>query len=257
MSLLALSDITAQLGGNEVLRGVSLEVGAGEFVGLIGPNGAGKSTLMRAAIGLIPAGGGRRIGDDPMEQLAAGERARRVAYLPQGREVAWPVTVETLVALGRAPYRKSFAPPDAADRAAVEAALARMDVADFRRRPATDLSGGEQARVLIARALAQEAPLLIADEPTAGLDPSHQIELMETFAALAREGRGVLASLHDLGLAARWCGRVALMNGGYIVAEGAPADVLTAERLQQVYGITARIEDGPDGLLVQPLARVH
>ena len=257
MTLLALSDITARLGGTEVLRGVSLDVRAGEFVGLIGPNGAGKSTLMRAAIGLIPAGGARQIGETPIERLAAGERARRVAYLPQGREIAWPVTVETLVALGRAPYRKSFAPPDAADRTAVEAALSRMDVADFRTRPATDLSGGEQARVLIARALAQEAPLLIADEPTAGLDPSHQIELMETFATLAREGRGVLASLHDLGLAARWCGRVALMDGGRIVAEGTPVEVLTAERLQQVYGISARIEEGPDGFLVQPLARVH
>jgi iron complex transport system ATP-binding protein len=191
VSLLAVEGLGVRLGGRAVLQDVSLRVAAGECVGLIGPNGAGKSTLMRAALGLIGAAGARSLGGDPVAALAPAERARRAAFLPQEREIGWPVTVKALVALGRAPHRPRLAALGQADEAAIAAAMQRMDVAQFADRPATDLSGGERARVLIARALAQEAPLLLADEPAAGLDPAHQLALMETFAALAREGRAV------------------------------------------------------------------
>ncbi len=256
MTLLEIDGLSARLGGRRVLDGVSLGVAAGECVGLIGPNGAGKSTLLRAALGLIPAGGTRRLGGAPLAALAPAERARRAAFLPQEREIGWPVSVAALVALGRAPHRPAFAPESAADRAAVAAAMARMDVGRFADRPATALSGGERARALIARALAQEAPLLLADEPAAGLDPAHQIALMETFAALAAEGRAVLASLHDLALAARWCGRIVLLDRGRVVADGPPRAVLTPERLAAVYGVRAHLDWSGETPVVQPVARI-
>lgn len=250
MSLLELHGLRVRLGGREVVRGVSLEVGAGELVGLVGPNGAGKSSLMRGALGLIAASG-----RSSLSRLSPEARARAAAWLPQSREIAWPVSVETLVALGRAPHRGPAAPLSAADRAAIEAAMARADVARFRGRPATELSGGEQARVLVARALAQEAPLTLADEPTAGLDPAHQLAAMEAFAALAAEGRAAVVSLHDLGLAARWCSRLVLMHRGAVVADGAPEAVLTPGRLREVYGIEAFLARAEGGMIVQPLTR--
>ncbi|PJA60267.1 MAG: ABC transporter [Rhodobacterales bacterium CG_4_9_14_3_um_filter_71_31] len=253
MSLLALQDVRATLGGAEALRGVSLSVAPGEVVGLIGPNGAGKSTLLRAALGLIDATGARMLGGDPLERLSPRDRALRAAFLPQEREIGWPLSVAALVALGRAPHRAGLAPLRAADHAAVADAMARMDVARFADRPATQLSGGERARALMARALAQGAPLLMADEPAAGLDPAHQIALMATFRALAGEGRGVLASLHELGLAARWCDRLAVLDAGRIVAEGPPEAVLTPALLARIYGVTAHFAREAGALVVAPL----
>lgn len=253
MSLLAVSGLDVALGGKPVLRDLSCEIGPGEFVGLIGPNGAGKSTLLRAALGLVPAAGTVRIAGHDAAAMSARERARHVAYLPQEREIAWAVSVEMLVALGREPHRPAFAAAGADDEEAVERAMRRMDVNDFRERRATELSGGEKARVLIARALAQDAPLLLADEPTAGLDPSHQIGLMRVFARLAAEGKGVVASMHELGLAARWCSRLILLDGGRVVADGSPRTVLTPERLRAVYGVTAHIGEAAGGMILQPL----
>jgi iron complex transport system ATP-binding protein len=257
MSLLRVQDLTVRLAGVEVLRGVSLAVAAGELVGLIGPNGAGKTTLMRAALGLLPqADGVVTLSGEPVARMPADERARRVAWLPQEREIAWPLAVERLVALGRLPFHSGFGGLSAADHAVVQRAMQRMQVASLAARPATALSGGERARVLIARALAQEAPLLLADEPAAGLDPGHQIDLMHTFRELAAEGQAVLTSLHDLGLAARWCDRVVLLHGGQIVADGPPGSVLTQERLRAVYGIEAMVRnDAAEGLTVLPLGR--
>lgn len=251
--LLDVQNLKASLGRRPVLNGVSFSVMPGEFIGLIGPNGAGKSSLLRALLGLIPSEGAVALGTLDATRVGASERALHMAYVAQEREIAWAVPVEMLVSLGRSPHRPGFAALTAGDRAAVERAMQRMEVDGFRERAATELSGGEKARVLIARALAQETPLLLADEPTAGLDPSHQITLMRLFAELAASDRSVVASLHDLGLAARWCTRLLLIDGGRIVADGPPADVLTAETLRAVYGVEAFFGETADGLVVQPL----
>jgi iron complex transport system ATP-binding protein len=252
VSLLALEGVTVRRGPCPVVDGASLAVAPGELVGLIGPNGAGKSTLMRAGLGLVRAEGTIRLGDVPLDRLGHRARALRAAYLPQEREVAWALTAEAVVALGRHPHRAPGAPLSAADLAAIDRALARADAGPLRHRPATALSGGERARVLIARALAQEAPLLVADEPTAGLDPAHQLGLMAVLAENAAAGGGVLVSLHDLGLAARHCHRLVLMNQGRIEADGSPEAVLRPETLARVYGITARVERDGRVLVVLP-----
>lgn len=247
MNLLSLQGLTVARAGRETLCGVDLQVGPGEFVGLIGPNGAGKTTLLRAALGLIPF-----TGDSNLTALPARDRARRAAFLPQSRDIAWPVPVEVLVALGRVPHvGPGGLAPD--DRAAVDRALTRMGLDPFRHRPATGLSGGEQARVLIARVLAQETPLVLADEPTAGLDPAAQIAAMRIFAEQAAAGGAVIASLHDLGLAARHCSRLVLLHAGRLVADGPPAQVLSAENLAQVFGLRAYFAQTADGPVFQPL----
>ena len=247
MSLLELHNLTVRRGDCPVVDGVSLTIGTGEFVGLVGPNGAGKTSLMRAALGLLA-----HEGRSSLAAMAPAARAKAVAFLPQGREIAWAVSVEDLVALGRAPWGAAEA-----DDPAVARALARMGLEPFRHRAATALSGGEQARALIARALAQDTPLLIADEPGAGLDPEAQIRMMAVFADLAAGGRSVLASVHDLGLAARHCTRLILLERGCLVADGTPREVLTHVQLARVFGIRAHIADSEDGLIFQPLAVIR
>ena len=247
MSLLALDNLTVRRGACPVVDGISLAVAGGECVGLIGPNGAGKTTLLRGALGLLPAEGG-----SSLAALAPRARAHAAAWMPQSREVAWPVTVEALVALGRTPHL-GLRGAGAVDAAAVDRALARMGLESFRDRLATALSGGEQARVLIARALAQETPLLLADEPIAGLDPESQIRTMEVFAGLAAEGHAVVASLHDLGLAARHCTRLVMLSRGRLVADGVPAEVLTPQNLAEVFGVRAYYAETADGPVFQPL----
>lgn len=248
MTLLSLENLTVRRGECPVVDHVSLSVRAGECVGLIGPNGAGKTTLMRAALGLESFSG--------MSNLAgmnAVERARTAAFLPQARQIAWPMTVETLVALGRVPHLPRGTKPGDADRAAIDEALHRLGLDGFRHRIATQLSGGEQGRVLIARALAQQTPLLLADEPIAGLDPAQQIATMQVFSGLAQEGRAVVVSLHDLGLAARHCTRLVLMHLGRVVADGPPEKVLTPDLMAQVFGISIWRQDSPLGPVLQPM----
>lgn len=242
---LHLHDVTVKRGPCPVVQGVSLTVRPGEFVGLIGPNGAGKTTLMRAALGLMPFSGVSSVADMP-----PAARARHAAWLPQTREVAWPVSVETLVALGRKSGSDRLTRDDIA---AVSKALEMMGLSGYRSRSATELSGGEQARVLIARALAQETALLLADEPAAGLDPANQISLMQVLAGLARDGRAVVASLHDLGLAARHCTRLVVLHNGKLAADGPPATVLTPDLLARVFQITAWFEPTAQGRVFQPL----
>lgn len=254
MTRLAVENLGVDLGSRRVIENVSFAVGKGEFVGLVGPNGAGKSTLLRALCGLLPVDGAVMLDGKSAVRMAAGERAFSMAFLPQERDVAWNISVEALVMLGRSPHLSAFSAPGPDDRAAVDAAIARLNLDAFRQRPVTELSGGERARVLIARALAQETPLLLADEPTAGLDPAHNLGVMALFADLAREGRSVIASTHDLGLAAAHCSRLILLDHGGIVADGAPADVLTPERLRTVYFVETYIGEADGQMIVQPVA---
>ncbi len=248
MSLLVLDRLHVSLDGRPVVSDVSLAVAPGEVVGLVGPNGAGKTTLMRAALGLVPFRG-----HSSLAALAPGERARAAAFMPQGREIAWPVTVETLVALGRVPWLPARAGLRPEDAAAVARALARLDLAPLAGRTVTRLSGGEQARALLARALAQEAPLLLADEPIAGFDPAHQIGTLRLFRALAAEGRGVLVAIHDLAFAARYCTRLVLLRGGRVEADGPPAEVLTDARLAEVFGVGCFRAETAQGPVLAPL----
>lgn len=231
-------DVAVDLGGRRVLEGFSLDAGGGELIGLIGPNGAGKSTALRAMARLIPRRAGAvTIDGRPLERLAARDLARRLAYLPQGHAVNWPMAVERVVGLGRLPWRGPFGGPSEADRAAVARAMLRADVAAFAARPATELSGGERARVALARALAVEAPILLADEPTASLDPYHQLQVMDLLREAARAGDLVIVVLHDLTLASRFCDRLVLLAAGRPLAEGAPGEVLTEARLAAAYGV--------------------
>lgn len=246
--LLSLRALGVHLRGRPVLSDVTLSVGAGECIGLIGPNGAGKTTLMRAALGLIPA-----TGDSSLAALPPATRGRAAAWMPQARQIAWPVTVEMLVALGRTPHLRGWQGLTPGDRAHVDAALNSMGLAPLRHRTATRLSGGEQAMALIARALAQDTPLLMADEPIAGLDPANQISTMQVFAGLAHEGRTVIVSLHDLGLAARHCTRLVLLGKGGIAADGPPRDVLTPDNLARIFHVSAHYAHTPQGPVFQPL----
>jgi iron complex transport system ATP-binding protein len=248
VTLLSVQNLAVSLQGRPVLQDISFDINAGEFIGLIGPNGAGKTTLMRAALGLLP-----HQGRSSLAALPPGPRARQAAWMPQAREIAWPIPLRDVVMLGRTPHRGGLQSPTAEDHRHVDAALDRMELTAMADRPATQLSGGEQARVLIARALAQDTPLLIADEPTAGLDPAHQIATMQCFAALAAQGKSSLVSLHDLGLAARHCTRLILLGGGGLVADGLPEEVLTPELLAQVFGVTAWCQRTEAGLVYQLL----
>ncbi len=253
MTLLSVENLSVELGRRPVLHGLDFAVGPGEFVGLIGPNGAGKSTLLRAALHLLPAQGQVRLCGTDSAAMNARQRAACVAYLAQEREIAWAVPVEMVVALGRSTHRPGFAAMTERDRTIVDAAMRRMDVEAFRHRIATELSGGEKARVLAARALAQDTPLLLADEPTAGLDPAHQIALMRLFDSLAADGRSVVASLHDLGLAARWCSRLILLDKGRIIADGPPSGVLTPANLRAIYGVEAFFGEANGAPIIHPL----
>lgn len=251
-----LSGLSVCLAGRQVLSDLDLGFSGSGLVGVIGPNGAGKSTLARAILALVKPSAGAVLLDGVSTAAIPRDRlARSLSWLPQGQTLHWPLTVERLVGLGRLPHLTPVSRIGTADREAIARAMQRTDVSDLAARPATELSGGERARVLLARALAVEAPVLIADEPLAALDPGHQFEVMELLRREADDGRLVLAILHDLGMAARYCDRLVLLNGGELVADGRPLDVLDEKRLAEVYGIRARIDrSGPQPLVI-PLSR--
>ena len=230
-------DLTIRYGAREALSQVSMTLHPGAMVGLIGPNGAGKTTLIRALAGLLPQAGGEILYDSvPLRKMPRETRARKIAYLAQSGSAEWPLQVEAIVALGRLPHRRAFAALTSADAAAVERALAAAELGAFRGRTLGELSGGERARVLIARALAVEADWLLADEPVAALDPLHQLRAMALLRSEVLRGAGVVAVLHDLTLAVRFCDRLILLNGGRVQLDGPPA-ALTAEVIARIYGV--------------------
>jgi len=227
---------------------VNLSVAPGELVGLVGPNGAGKSSVIRALAGLLPLTGGRAVlGGDDATVLPARERATRAAYLPQERRIAWNLPAVEVAALG--------APFLAADEALARArrALVEVEADHLADRGVAEMSGGERARVLLARALATDAAALLVDEPIAGLDPEAQLMVLEQLRARADAGQAVLASLHDLPLAARFADRVVVLDHGTVAADAAPLEALTPDILRRVFGLTARWVDGPDGPLLSAI----
>ena len=244
MALLDVRGAHVMLGEVPVVQGLDLSVDGGEMVGLIGPNGAGKTTALRALLRLLPLTNGRVLLDgDDITHAKPHTLAGRMAYLPQGQTAHWPLTARRLVALGRLPHLNPWQQMTEADQTAIDKAIAAADIAHLIDRPVTALSGGERARVLLARALCVEAPVLLVDEPVVSLDPQHQLSVMEALKAHAVAGGAVLAVLHDLELAARFCDRLVLMQQGRVVADGSPADVLTNDHLERVYHVR-RDQDG-------------
>lgn len=252
MMLLAADNLFAGRGARDVLHGVSLHAAAGEVVGLIGPNGAGKSTFCAALAGLLPVREGvLTLAGRPLAGLAPRERAKLLGYLPQAPECHWPLLVEQVVALGRLPHRGAWGGAGEADRAAVAAALARLEVGGLADRLFTQLSGGERMRVLLARAIAGAPRVLLADEPVDGLDPAHQLEVMELLREQAAAGCAVVVVLHDLALAGRFCDRLVLLEQGRVLAAGPAAAVLTGDNCARAYGVeTVRLEHAGGAVLV-------
>jgi iron complex transport system ATP-binding protein len=252
-AILSLAGVSVELGRRRVIDRVSISVQPGEVVVVAGPNGAGKTTLLRAAAGLAASSGGITLGGDNLARLPLAERARRLAYLPQGHVIHWPLAVAEVVALGRLP-RGAGADLSQADKIAVARAMAATGITEYADRPVTTLSGGERARAALARVLATEAPLILADEPTASLDPRFQLIVMDILRRHAVGGGAVVAVLHDLALAARTADRLVLLDRGQIVADGPPSQVLAEDRLASVFGIAAAVVDVRGVPVVVPLA---
>ncbi|MFB6092976.1 MAG: heme ABC transporter ATP-binding protein [Haloquadratum sp.] len=244
--LVDVTDLRVALGGTTVLDGVDATIGRGSFVGLVGPNGAGKTTFLRALNGaLTPDAGtitldGRRISDLPSKAVS-----RLVATVPQDTTVAFEFDARQVVEMGRNPHRSRFGGWGKTDAEAVERALDRTDTARFADRSVTTLSGGERQRVLLARALAQETPLLLLDEPTASLDINHQVRTLELVRDLVAEGKTAIAAIHDLNLAAHYCDGLLLLSDGEVVADGPPRSVFTESALEDAFGTNAVVSRHP------------
>ncbi|SFH77455.1 iron complex transport system ATP-binding protein [Selenomonas ruminantium] len=239
--LLMVRKLQAGYDRRQVLQDISFAMGSGELVGLIGPNGAGKSTLLKAIRGLMPAEGevciaGRQLGDYGPQELA-----RTMAYLPQQSKVPFAFTVEQVVLMGRSPYLRWWQRESGRDRQIAAACMDYMAVRGLAAMPLNSLSGGQRQRVLLAKVLAQQTPLLLLDEPASGLDLFYQEELFRFCRDICAAGRSVLLVVHDLSLAARFCSRLLLLGKGQLLADGVPAEVLTAERLSEAYGVPVQV----------------
>lgn len=247
MTELVVQSATLKVGDAVLLDDAGFSLRPRELVAILGPNGAGKTSLIRAALGLETLGDGEAyLGDRVVGSISPIERARLVSYLPQVRPLAWPNRVRDVVALGRFSHGAALGNLKGADADAVDQALLDCDLNHLSDRRADTLSGGELARVHCARAFAAEAPLLVADEPTAALDPRHQFRILDLIKAYVEKGGGALVVLHDVELAARYASRLIWMKAGQVVADGAPKATLSAGRLENVYGVRAKV----DGLRV-------
>ncbi len=244
--MIDVDDVSVELGGSTILSDVSLSVEAGQFLALVGPNGAGKTTLLRTINGLLsPTGGRVRIDGSEIDALSAKRTGRLVATVPQETTLSFDFPVEDVVTMGRTPHRSRFSTASTDDQTAVEVAMERTDTTRFAERLVGELSGGERQRVLLARALAQETPALLLDEPTASLDINHQVATLSLARELAEDGKAVVAAIHDLELAARFCDSVALLSEGSLLATGSPSEVLEAGRLERAFDVRTAVTTNP------------
>jgi len=253
--VIRVENLGVDLGGKTVLADVSLTVADGEFVAVVGPNGAGKTTLLRAVNGVItPSRGTVTVDGRAVSALSARELARRVATVPQETSFGFEFSVADVVMMGRTPHRGRFATATPEDRRAVETALERTATASLRDRSVTTLSGGEQQRVALARALAQDAPVLLLDEPTASLDINHQVQTLSVVRDCRDRGHTVVAAIHDLDLAARFCDRVVLVADGAVQCVGPPEEVLRDPALEEPFGVRTTVATNPatDTTIVTP-----
>lgn len=235
MSDLMLDALTVRAGSTTLLDGITATIAPGRLTAIVGPNGAGKSTLLRAIANIIPSSGGIRFGDTDLKALKPLERARRLAYLPQAHELAWDISVADMVALGRFAHGAVPGRLGAADRAAIADAMETTGCASLAGRAVTSLSGGEQALACLARVLAADTPVLLADEPAAALDPANQYRVMECLAARAKEGRTVVVVLHDLSLVAQFADSVLWLGDGRLVAQGPASEDAFAEQVPTLF----------------------
>jgi iron complex transport system ATP-binding protein len=257
-ALLMAQDLNVTLGGRAVLNNVSLSLSSGHLVALVGPNGAGKTTLLRALAGLVPSEGAIHVGGDALASLALRERARRFAYLPQGHVVHWPLPARDIVALGRYPHGATDpARLTPKDIEAVLRAMQATDVVEFSERRVTELSGGERSRVALARVLAVEAPVILADEPTASLDPRHQIDVMRNLRQAADRSALVIVVTHDLGLAARFADTMLVLSKGRLVSQGSPAEALSEQVMADVFRISAYRAEYQREAVIVPWAEIR
>ena len=253
MTAIRMRGVTVELGGRAVVDRVDADVADGEWVALIGPNGAGKTTLLRALARLVPFAGEIELDGRPLAELGRGELARLVAVVPQEPSTPPWMTVAEYVLLGRTPHLGPLAKEGARDREATARALARLDLLGFVERRLGTLSGGEKQRVVVARALAQEAAIVLLDEPTAALDIGHQQQALDLLDGLrAESGLTLVAAMHDLTLAAQYADRMILLDGGRVVADGAPTEVLTAPVIARHYGAAIDVVPVGDRIAIVP-----
>jgi iron complex transport system ATP-binding protein len=251
-AFLTAQGLSVTLASRPVLHDVSLALSTGHLVALVGPNGAGKTTLLRALVGLVPSEGAVVVGGSALPALSLRERARRFAYLPQGHIVHWPLPARDIVALGRYPHGATDPTRlTSRDAEAVSRAMQAADVVDLAGRPVTELSGGERSRVALARVFAVEAPVILADEPTASLDPRHQLDVMRTLRVAADKGTLVIVVTHDLGLAARFADQVLVLSNGRLVSQGTAREALSDQVMAEVFRVSAyRAEHRQEAVIV-------
>ncbi len=245
---ISVSGLEVALQSQRVLHNISLELAAGQVVGLLGPNGSGKSTLLRCLAGLLPRAAQHiHLNGTALSAMPLKTRAKQIAFVPQHAEVDGELAVEQIVRLGRTPHRRALQGFSATDEAAVEDAIRLMQLSALRKRPWHQLSGGERQRSQIARALAQQPRILLLDEPTNHLDIQHQLELMRLIAQLPLT---VVVALHDLNLAANYCQHLVLLKSGRVITSGAPEQVLTAARIEETWRVRANVrrEDNTIGI---------
>ncbi|MDC3332960.1 ABC transporter ATP-binding protein [bacterium] len=255
---LTAQSIALRFGQRQILSDINLDVNEGELLGLIGPNGAGKTSLLKILANLLPANEGSvTLNNQALSQWKPQQLAKKMGYLAQGAPAHWPLSSKRLVALGRLPHLSPWQQLNEHDKHAIDRAMEQTEIKHLADRPVTELSGGERLRVFIARILAAEPTYILADEPIAALDPYHQLHTMEILREHCDKGGSAIIVMHDLNIAARFCDQLALLHNGRIVCHDTPEQVLSTDRLAEVYGIKTQLVNTSEGLLVVPEQRVR